>query len=88
LPQSSPQVSHSARQLCCLSNRAFAIAATPETDDQDRRIVKENTRGIRSPVYEAGPYPAAHEGSGWFVDWYASFIEPQLAEHEKQLFVA
>ena len=26
-----------------------------ETDNQDRRIVEENARGIRSPAYEPGP---------------------------------
>ena len=55
-----------------------------ETDDQDRRIVEENARGIRSPAYEPGPYSEVHEGGTvQFVDWYASFIEPRLAEGRK-----
>jgi len=52
-----------------------------ETDDQDRRIVEENARGIRSPAYEPGPYSEVHEGGTMqFVDWYVRFIEPRLAE--------
>ena len=27
-----------------------------ETNNQDRRIVEENARGLRSPAYEPGPY--------------------------------
>ncbi|MFT3987658.1 aromatic ring-hydroxylating oxygenase subunit alpha [Aestuariivirga sp.] len=51
-----------------------------ETNDQDRRIVEENARGIHSPAYEPGPYSAVHEdGVIQFVDWYAGFIEPRLA---------
>jgi Ring hydroxylating alpha subunit (catalytic domain) len=60
-----------------------------ETDNQDRRIVEENARGIRSPAYEPGPYSEVHEGGTvQFVDWYASFIEPRLAEGRKQPFAA
>jgi glycine betaine catabolism A len=57
-----------------------------ETDNQDRRIVEENARGIRSPAYEPGPYSGVHEGGTvQFVDWYSSFIEPRLAEGQKPL---
>jgi glycine betaine catabolism A len=56
-----------------------------ETNDQDRRIVEENARGIRSPAYEPGPYSEIHEdGTAQFVDWYAGFIEPRLAEGESR----
>jgi Rieske 2Fe-2S family protein len=52
-----------------------------ETNDEDRRIVEENARGIRSPAYEPGPYSAIHEGGViQFVDWYTAFMEPRLAE--------
>lgn len=52
-----------------------------ETNDEDRRIVEENAFGIRSPAYEPGPYSELHEGGViQFVDWYAGFIEPRLAE--------
>lgn len=54
-----------------------------ETNDQDRRIVEENAFGIHSPAYEPGPYSELHEGGViQFVDWYARFIEPRLAETE------
>ena len=54
------------------------------TNDEDRRILEENAFGIRSPAYEPGPYSEMHEGGViQFVDWYARFIEPRLAEGEK-----
>lgn len=54
-----------------------------ETNDEDRRIVEENALGIRSPAYEPGPYSEVHEGGViQFVDWYAGFLEPRLAEGE------
>ena len=55
-----------------------------ETNDEDRRIVEENAFGIRSPAYEPGPYSEHHEGGViQFVDWYARFIEPRLADGQK-----
>ncbi|MET3792292.1 aromatic ring-hydroxylating oxygenase subunit alpha [Aquamicrobium terrae] len=58
-----------------------------ETNDQDRRIVEENAFGIRSPAYEPGPYSELHEGGViQFVEWYAHFMEPRLAEGEKPRF--
>lgn len=55
-----------------------------ETNDEDRRIVEENAFGIKSPAYEPGPYSALHEGGVMqFVEWYARFIEPRLAEGER-----
>ena len=55
-----------------------------ETNDQDRRIVEENAFGIQSPAYEPGPYSEMHEGGViQFVDWYAAFVEPRLAEGER-----
>ena len=52
-----------------------------ETNNEDRRIVEENARGIHSPAYQPGPYSELHEGGViQFVQWYANFIEPRLAE--------
>lgn len=54
------------------------------TNDEDRRIVEENAFGIKSPAYEPGPYSEMHEGGViQFVDWYAGFIEPRLAEGDR-----
>ena len=55
-----------------------------ETNDQDRRIVEENAFGIQSPAYEPGPYSEMHEGGViQFVEWYAGFMEPRLADSAK-----
>jgi len=52
-----------------------------ETNDEDRRIVEENARGIQSPAYEPGPYSAMHEGGvAQFVEWYANFMEGRLTK--------
>ena len=61
-----------------------------ETNNQDRRIIEENVRGIHSPAYEPGPYSAVHEaGVIQFVDWYVRTIEPRLAgETRKPLSLA
>ena len=49
------------------------------TNDQDRRVVEENQRGILSPAYEPGPYSAEHEaGVVQFVDWYCATMERAL----------
>ena len=59
---------------------AELIHVWTETNDQDRRIVEENARGIHSPAYEPGPYSMVHEGgTAQFVDWYARALEPRLA---------
>ena len=51
-----------------------------ETNDQDRQIVEENARGIRSPAYQPGPYSEMHEGGViQFVDWYSRFLEERLS---------
>src|SRR5690606_29809876 len=48
---------------------------------EDRRIVEENAFGIQSPAYEPGPYSPVHEGGVLqFVDWYAGFMGPRLAQ--------
>ena len=49
------------------------------TNDQDRRIVEENQRGILSPAYEPGPYAPEHEGGVMqFVEWYCRTMERRL----------
>jgi len=46
------------------------------TNDQDRRIVEENQRGVNSPAFDPGPYSPVHEGSVMqFIDWYEGAIE-------------
>lgn len=50
-----------------------------QTNDQDRRIVEDNARGILSPAYEPGPYSERDEGGViQFIDWYTSTIESRL----------
>ena len=45
------------------------------TNDEDRRVVEENQRGVASPAYEPGPYSPVHEeGVVQFVDWYCDAI--------------
>jgi len=54
-----------------------------QTNDQDRRIVEENVRGVQSPAYEPGPYSERDEGGViQFVDWYCSFIEKRLGDRK------
>ena len=49
------------------------------TNDQDRRIVEENQRGVSSPAFEPGPYNPKHEGGVMqFVEWYAAAMERAL----------
>ena len=56
------------------------------TNDQDRRVVEENQRGILSPAYEPGPYSPEHEsGVVQFVDWYCSALERALGEGRRTL---
>ncbi len=49
------------------------------TNDEDRRVVEENQRGINSPAYEPGPYSVNQEsGVIQFVDWYVDTLKRQL----------
>jgi Rieske 2Fe-2S family protein len=49
------------------------------TNEQDRRIVEENQRGVNSPAFEPGPYAPTHEsGVVQFVDWYCGAMERSL----------
>ena len=57
------------------------------TNDEDRRVVEDNQRGINSPAYEPGPYSTIHEeGVIGFVEWYLArmqaSVEPVLAAAE------
>ncbi|KEP70553.1 Rieske (2Fe-2S) protein [Thioclava dalianensis] len=46
-----------------------------ETNDEDREVVENNQRGIRSPAYRPGPYSPTHEGGNiQFVNWYADSL--------------
>lgn len=50
------------------------------TNDEDRRVVEENQKGILSPAYEPGPYsPAQESGVAQFVDWYCAAMARHLA---------
>ncbi len=49
------------------------------TNDEDRRIVEENQRGINSPAYLPGPYSQVQEGGvNQFVDWYCRTLHTAL----------
>lgn len=49
------------------------------TNDEDRRVVEDNQKGINSPAYEPGPYSPVHEtGVMGFVDWYCNTLAGRL----------
>ena len=49
------------------------------TNDEDRRVVEENQKGILSPAYQPGPYsPTQEEGVIHFVDWYVRHMQKHL----------
>ncbi len=59
------------------------------TNEQDRRIVEENQRGVSSPAFEPGPYNRLHEGGViQFVEWYAATMERALGVSAPQRQVA
>ena len=50
------------------------------TNDEDREVVETNQRGVSSPAYVPGPYsPVQESGVTQFVDWYAHWLERNLA---------
>ncbi len=50
-----------------------------DTNDEDRRIVEENQKGINSPGYVPGPYSQVQEGGvNQFVDWYCRTLQNRL----------
>jgi Rieske 2Fe-2S family protein len=51
------------------------------TNEQDRRIVRENQIGIDAPTYEPGPFCLPQEsGVAQFVDWYTTLLQHRLEE--------
>jgi Rieske 2Fe-2S family protein len=47
-----------------------------ETNDQDRRFVERNQRGVSSIGYRPGPYATESEHGVWsFVEWYARCMQ-------------
>ncbi len=56
------------------------------TNDEDRRVVEENQKGINSPAYEPGPYSLRQEsGVIQFVDWYVRTMMRSLAPQGQAL---
>jgi Rieske 2Fe-2S family protein len=50
------------------------------TNDQDRRVVQDNQRGINSPAYEPGPYSPEDEVSvEQFVEWYCAAMRQAMS---------
>ncbi|VDC26597.1 aromatic ring-hydroxylating oxygenase subunit alpha [Pseudogemmobacter humi] len=50
------------------------------TNDEDRRVVEENQKGINSPAYEPGPYSMQQEsGVVQFIDWYLRRLAQSVA---------
>ncbi|HUA22851.1 MAG TPA: aromatic ring-hydroxylating dioxygenase subunit alpha [Steroidobacteraceae bacterium] len=49
------------------------------TNEQDRRIVRENQIGMNCPTYEPGPLSNVTEGGvRQFIDWYCNRLEERL----------
>lgn len=50
------------------------------TNDQDRQLVEETFRGVRSPAYKPGPFSdTAENGVCQFVDWYCETMKNRLS---------
>lgn len=50
-----------------------------DTNNEDRKIVEENQKGINSPGYIPGPYSQLQEGGvNQFVDWYCRTLQNRL----------
>jgi glycine betaine catabolism A len=55
------------------------------TNEQDRRIVRENQIGVSSPTYTPGPFAEPQEsGVLQFVDWYCARLEKRLTAESEQ----
>lgn len=51
------------------------------TNEQDRRIVRENQIGMNCPGYEPGPLsPVTEEGVRQFLDWYSGRLQERLTQ--------
>lgn len=49
------------------------------TNDEDRRVVEDNQRGIDSPAYTPGPYSSIQEdGVIQFVNWYCDMLAARI----------
>ncbi|MGH8302623.1 MAG: aromatic ring-hydroxylating oxygenase subunit alpha [Steroidobacteraceae bacterium] len=49
------------------------------TNEQDRRIVRENQIGMNCPTYEPGPLSdVTEDGVRQFIDWYCSRLEQRM----------
>jgi Rieske 2Fe-2S family protein len=49
------------------------------TNEEDKRLVEENQRGIRSKAYGPGPYAPSESMLVDFTDWYAGKLAQHLA---------
>jgi len=50
------------------------------TNEEDKRVVQDNQKGVNSPAYEPGPYSRVHEGGViQFVDWYSRLMIERLS---------
>jgi Rieske 2Fe-2S family protein len=59
------------------------------TNDQDRRLVEENQRGINSLAYEPGPYSETYEyGVIDFLEWYGETMRENLGHTKPSLQLA
>ena len=59
------------------------------TNDEDRRIVEDNARGIASPAYQPGPYSEIHEGGVMqFVEWYCETLKRRLGPESQARIAA
>ena len=51
------------------------------TNEEDKRVVQDNQKGVNSPAYEPGPYSRVHEGGViQFVDWYSRLMVERLSD--------
>jgi len=49
------------------------------TNEEDKRVVQDNQKGVNSPAYEPGPYSHVHEGGViQFIDWYSRLMIERL----------
>jgi Rieske 2Fe-2S family protein len=56
------------------------------TNEQDRRIVRENQIGVSSPGYRPGPFADPQEtGVRQFVDWYCERLKPRLEQQQSRV---
>jgi Rieske 2Fe-2S family protein len=66
-----------------VEGRDYDVARLSEvwkaTNDEDRRVVEDNQKGVNSPAYTPGPYsPVQEEAVMQFVDWYCHSLKRRL----------